>query len=1462
MSEEFKNVRRIQSVTRTNLTNELKTKMLGMATEDYSLGFKDSTGSMHWYTQEGGDAFFDSLELNFNGLSGYLAVDTSGKVVIVPDIPLPASGGASSTGCVSFDGLSINTDTTKFNVGAVQAWFVDNTDPSAPISTFKEFTAQNAIAVTDIATQNATYIAIDVDGVIHQQGTQYTETQYRDWIPLGVVVHSNRTTINVVNNLTHTALNATNQLEDLMHGIGDFNISGNVISANGANLNINKSGGSIFKHGVNFVTNPKDPHTLDLAGLTAPNTIRYRTQDGTEFSDTDTIDVNHYDVAGTRTAVSSGWTVQRVFLFSSNLIRIQYGQATYSSKALGIASIGVESFNLESNIAENGIFIGCIVVQKNATDLSNPNQAEFIQIGKFGSVIGGGTSSIDTLQTVYDNSSTPEITTNSALGAVSFKNGTTVEGSPVVEIVDALDAVKITMDDLGNIISKPTGSQTVYAKMGRDPQYDPYAYFGGNTTTRHGLTIGSEGTLVLENAYAGSVLPESMTLTVRKKMASDKWAMMNIAENGKFYFASNTDTINMLKPETYTFIGDMGISNIIASSASNIRIKPTSGVDVDTTLKFTKNGYQWTTEYHGVETPRYTYDFGTRTYTLTTGFVFWQNGIRYTLADVSGNTFIQHPSFTGITFVYLNANRQLETAQTPWTIDTTLVPLFAVYTNPTNAIMIPFYENHCYKRNTIWHSNAHTSFGTQAQADGFSLTGIYPKDATPSDARLKYAVNSGWIKDEDIKCTLSTMTTPGTGNDAYPILYRVSGTAVSYTTAAFPYYHVPSGYIAYNDAVLGQFTQAAANKYINYFVIAVPCKTSETSATDPANVSTSELCRYMWVAGQAQHDNEASADGEEWGSLNLGDLSYFTEFVPIYKVTFKTAASYTTSGKCIVWSYKRLSLSRAAATAGVTSNVHNALTGRDATGAHPFTAITGTANGIALFDTSGNGTTTTNFTYDTTNGLTVEGNSSEAIHVRRSDWNALSQAGICYELQSLESGVTVHPTCYAESMGEIVSNVWNAENGAFVVKAVTDGTMTEQARFVGGSLIIQSGVVSSNSMRDTVYNSNNGGTIYESAQLISNPSVTDGAYAFTRYLVKSGSGNTQYGWFGARSQSASTGTPVFVWATRITGTQYTEAMSLSRDSTGESRLSIGGTYRNNLDVYGSYGMHISSTDVDSGMYMSSNATNESFIGAGCQRVGGQTYVRGVSGSVNASFIYQTNGTVYWYSGSGTVGSTMSPTAGLAMTASVLYLGAATAYETRVQSNRGVSLTGTGAVTTSGDFAHGTTMKGFVGFGGATNNVGNIWRTIFSMYSTVTISNTTGLRTMFGGSARGTATLVADTWQVGKRYRITVFGTTSGSTSSIPCGLTIGGVSKGTGASIIPSTTGATGFSLVFEIIAQSTTTFALCSSAYTSSGSVQPSVSSDTGLTTVTTSAALGVSANVPNTSTTIVVHGATIEEC
>lgn len=302
-----------------------------------------------------------------------------------------------STGVLSTAGLAINGgDNTKFDIGLTLLGMTDYTaNPLQPVRTPRVFPATTAITVANLAVV-ATWVGIDVGtGAVVQQNSKFTSTQLRTIAQLGAVI-SNGTNLIAVNNLPSWMRAGINQLGDLLDAIGPMNLSGNVIGPNGVNLNLNKSAGVEFKQGANATTNPLDPHKLTLGALTA-FTFQYRLSDGTIFANTTTVDPNNYeDPLGTLAAIPAAnrFTIQRFSVFTSNLVRAQYGQHVYNTIAEAEASLSTESFATEANIAENGLLLCFLIVQDGATDLSDPTQAKFVPASKFGGPVGSGGTSI------------------------------------------------------------------------------------------------------------------------------------------------------------------------------------------------------------------------------------------------------------------------------------------------------------------------------------------------------------------------------------------------------------------------------------------------------------------------------------------------------------------------------------------------------------------------------------------------------------------------------------------------------------------------------------------------------------------------------------------------------------------------------------------------------------------------------------------------------------------------------------------------------------------------------------------------------------------------------------------------------------------------------------------------------------------------------------------------------------
>lgn len=342
-----------------------------------------------------------------------------------------------STGLVSGGLLTINANPALFDLsagtGTIQTYGATPTTPTLKRISFGPFTAQT---LTNIATAEQTYILINNSGAIVQQTTPPTATERRANIYIGRINHPSHTSILAARSLPDYVLGDTNQLFDFFDALGSFNISGNVVTANGANLSLNRSAGSVFRRGVGYQSDNQQPHTLATSGVTLANLFR-ATQTAINTTVQTTLDVANYDVGGAITAVGGGAntaTVQRVYLFPSGLMVVQYGQATYSTLAAAITGIKSEAFVLEPTVLDGSILIAYIAVSRTCTSLQDPSCASIINAARFDAGTGGGSSAVTTLQQAYNNSSQPQVILDSTRLGVQVRDNATPIASTLFAI--------------------------------------------------------------------------------------------------------------------------------------------------------------------------------------------------------------------------------------------------------------------------------------------------------------------------------------------------------------------------------------------------------------------------------------------------------------------------------------------------------------------------------------------------------------------------------------------------------------------------------------------------------------------------------------------------------------------------------------------------------------------------------------------------------------------------------------------------------------------------------------------------------------------------------------------------------------------------------------------------------------------------------------------------------------------
>lgn len=357
-----------------------------------------------------------------------------------------------SSGLISGGVLSIGTPNTTFSISDGKGYIIDDLqDP--PTITPITWTGKTNIPVTNIATQLITFVSLDLIGDVIQQSSRWSPQKSRTCILLGVIVHTDLATVTDVNQEQVNILAPISQLRDLYETLGFIN-SGNILSANGANLSIDKSSGVISGFGLNYSNNSQDPNNLILPAKPLA-TFQLRLSDGTNITEGTILDTVNYESApGVYSALSNNkYQVFRFYSFVSNNLKCQPGQKTYATAQEAISDIPNTSFITEPSFSSNGMLIAYVVVQKSETNLQN---ATFVSSGKFqGSVLETGGGVLPTLQSAYDNSALGEIIIDSVkpfeIQSASSNTQMLVLKSDTDEI--SLDARQITLSVQGPLNS-------------------------------------------------------------------------------------------------------------------------------------------------------------------------------------------------------------------------------------------------------------------------------------------------------------------------------------------------------------------------------------------------------------------------------------------------------------------------------------------------------------------------------------------------------------------------------------------------------------------------------------------------------------------------------------------------------------------------------------------------------------------------------------------------------------------------------------------------------------------------------------------------------------------------------------------------------------------------------------------------------------------------------------------------
>ncbi len=349
------------------------------------------------------------------------------------------SGG--NTGIIDGGFLSINGDTTKYDISSGHG-IINSANIAYTEVYWQDMTATYTAGFDD------NYVAINKDAMIVQQTVPFTNADYRDLIVIGqVVALIDQTNISQVVTKPNYINNVLAQLGAMSRSIGLWTDNGLVYSATPASLSLDRSAGGIWDFGSNYEQDVNNPNIKSFIVSSADEVFRFK-RDGFVSNGTVLIDPNQYDNNGTLTAVANNnWTIQHVYMSINGNNVIYYGQDEYKDEATALASIN-DPFVID-NPSPNFIQRAYLVVQEGATTLAS---ATFIEASKFGSTgTGASGGSATSLQIGYDNSTQPQITTSTALGALQIQRGSAADSDSVFDIVNGAGDTELSITGGGAI---------------------------------------------------------------------------------------------------------------------------------------------------------------------------------------------------------------------------------------------------------------------------------------------------------------------------------------------------------------------------------------------------------------------------------------------------------------------------------------------------------------------------------------------------------------------------------------------------------------------------------------------------------------------------------------------------------------------------------------------------------------------------------------------------------------------------------------------------------------------------------------------------------------------------------------------------------------------------------------------------------------------------------------------------
>ena len=321
---------------------------------------------------------------------------------------------------VTSGGILSKTSSTQFSITAGTGVINDLNKESAASKPYPEIldvewgaqTLTCAGLDSGSSAQKNTWIYIDSTGTVTQQTTAFTDAQYVNNIIIGSVIHTSGS-IDFVKTFPITAYSNTAQLQEFVRIFGPLKKTGHKVTANGANLKLDRAAGTAFAIGRNYSSDPNNPSIVSDSSRASALIHRYYSDgssghvldsnNGAGYAD---IDPTKYDDgSGTLATVSGGhYSVQRLYYFPAtpSIIVSYYGRNEYNSLDTAEKSYLQEDFTEAENTANQAIYLGALIVKSAATELNNSSDAKILTAGVFRSLAAVNVGGVSAAQQLGD----------------------------------------------------------------------------------------------------------------------------------------------------------------------------------------------------------------------------------------------------------------------------------------------------------------------------------------------------------------------------------------------------------------------------------------------------------------------------------------------------------------------------------------------------------------------------------------------------------------------------------------------------------------------------------------------------------------------------------------------------------------------------------------------------------------------------------------------------------------------------------------------------------------------------------------------------------------------------------------------------------------------------------------------------------------------------------------------------